>query len=602
MKSKTSFFNSAIFRNNITRFSPAWGLYTIYMLMLMLLGLGNAGYDAFQAQNMVEMIEMMALTNFCYCILLAVLLFGDLFNPRMCNALHAMPTTRDCRFMTNLVSGFLFALVPNFAAFLLALPILGTGWLAACWWLLGSMLEFVFFFGAAVLSVMCAGNLFCGLLVYGIINLLSLLPLWFAQSTFVPLMYGIENPSYRTFLLFAPLAGCFQYRYLNIPYTGYPDFSITGVHPAEGWGYLCLCAVVGIGFALAALLLYRRRRLEAAGDFLAIKQLRWVFLPIFSLAGGAFFQMCSTIIGSETPLLMYLFLLLGMAVAYFVGLMLMQRQTKVFSWRAVGRLGILVGAFAIAMVLTGLDVFGVVHRIPAPDQIEGVYFLHSYMYNWDDYAPLEDAADVENMLCLHRDALAERDAYTAQATVWDWLFSGQWTDPAGYHRERITLVYRLKDGKSLHRVYSIPVDRPAGQIALDYMNRPEYVLHTQLTDVGLFAQSLSNVRCIQASTEQHLQYDIPEAEVEELLEAIIADCNAGTMAQSFAYQIGSGFVPEESFYGYAELYYEVPMSDGMARDCERLVVYPGCENTLRWLTEHGYFDPSAVSDNAIVLA
>ena len=36
MRSRISFFDATAFRKNVTRFAPAWVLYSVFMLMLML--------------------------------------------------------------------------------------------------------------------------------------------------------------------------------------------------------------------------------------------------------------------------------------------------------------------------------------------------------------------------------------------------------------------------------------------------------------------------------------------------------------------------------------------------------------------------------------
>lgn len=53
-----------------------------------------------------------------------MLLFGDLYNSRMCNALHAMPMRRETLFLTNVVSGLLFSMIPTAVMALLSVPLL----------------------------------------------------------------------------------------------------------------------------------------------------------------------------------------------------------------------------------------------------------------------------------------------------------------------------------------------------------------------------------------------------------------------------------------------------------------------------------------------
>ena len=151
MKSRTSFFNKAIFRKNITRFFPLWVLYTIFHL-LALISIASAGYPGRTARDLAESIGPMVWTNLIYGFLCAALLLGDLFQGRMCNALHALPLRREGWFFTHVVSGILFSLVPNL---LIALALMGhvisnSGmWYLAFIWLLGMQLHYLFFFGLA---------------------------------------------------------------------------------------------------------------------------------------------------------------------------------------------------------------------------------------------------------------------------------------------------------------------------------------------------------------------------------------------------------------------------------------------------------------------
>ena len=48
------------------------------------------------------------------------------------------------------------------------------------------------------------------------------------------------------------------------------------------WGYLAIAAVIGVALLAASLLLYRRRRLESAGDFAAVKPIKTVFTVLVS--------------------------------------------------------------------------------------------------------------------------------------------------------------------------------------------------------------------------------------------------------------------------------------------------------------------------------
>ena len=151
MKLRTSFFNPTVFKKDLTRFAPTWVLYTIALFMMMAICL-DAPYDYRKAQSIADTISFMAAVNLCYGLLNAQLLFGDLFNSRHVNALHAMPLRRETVFLTNAVSGLLFSLGPTAVMALLSMPLLaGTivhnAWQIGLLWFVGVNLEFLCFFG-----------------------------------------------------------------------------------------------------------------------------------------------------------------------------------------------------------------------------------------------------------------------------------------------------------------------------------------------------------------------------------------------------------------------------------------------------------------------
>ena len=124
MKSRTSFFNLTVFRKDITRFAPAWGLYLVGMLMLVPSFAGGFGYSMGGIAYFGRTIGVLSVVNILYAFVCAALLFGDLFNARLCNALHAMPMRREGWFLTHLARGMLVSMVPNLVV---CIPHLGGG-------------------------------------------------------------------------------------------------------------------------------------------------------------------------------------------------------------------------------------------------------------------------------------------------------------------------------------------------------------------------------------------------------------------------------------------------------------------------------------------
>ena len=102
-------------------------------------------------------------------------------------------------------------------------------------------------------------------------------------------------------------------------------------------------AEVKIGVVLAGLglLLYRRRKLERAGDFLAIRGLEPVFVVICSVAGGVFLYALSEAFGFAVD---YFLMGLGVVVGFFGSQMLIKRTVRVFRKKTFLAIGVLAAA------------------------------------------------------------------------------------------------------------------------------------------------------------------------------------------------------------------------------------------------------------------
>ena len=202
MKQKTFLINKTVLKKDITRYMPIWATYTIFLLLTLF---EFASYDrVIAADNILESIRVMGWFNAIYAGVCAAFLFMDLFNGRLCNALHAFPLQRKGWLCTHILSGFLFSFVPNLLVSLLALPILWEYAYVAPIWLAGATLQYLFFFGSAILCAVCAGNLIGMAGLYGIFHLITLLIGGLAELFYEPLLHGVIL-NMDTFIWFFPL-------------------------------------------------------------------------------------------------------------------------------------------------------------------------------------------------------------------------------------------------------------------------------------------------------------------------------------------------------------------------------------------------------------
>lgn len=575
MKLRTSFFNPTAFKKDVTRFAPAWALYTLFLLLMMTVVMSGEG-DYYRTSNLSELLGPTAVLAMGYAMLNAQLLFGDLYSTRLCNALHAMPLRRECWFVTHTAAGLAFALIPNLLVSLITMTMLGAGWSVALWWLLAAALQYLFFFGLAVCSALCVGNRFAQVLVYGLINFLSLLVYWFVYSLYEPLLTGVRI-SQKPFLNGCPVYYMTaSHDLVNVVTKDTVSTSEYWMSPVvdrivtgEGWGYLALCAVIGIALLGAALLLYRRRKLECAGDFMAVRPLEPVFLVLYSLTVGAFFQIFSQLFGNWGNGGDYCFLALGLAVGFFTGRMLLKRTLRVFQPKAFAGLAVLAAVVALSLALTALDALGISRRIPQLTEIKSVTIQSSY--GEPDALILNTDADIQKILDVHRDAISGAAQQVPQS---QYLLSSE----PYYSYVEIELTYTLTNGSTMSRYYSIATDSRAGQVMKEFFTRVECVL-------GVPEDYLSDL----ARTISYMQINGTDAYVEgyadkvSLLNALAADCKAGNLAQNWGYHTNDEYV--------ANIWFEYGVSEERFRSVN-ISVFSSCQNTIQWMEERGIaFEP-----------
>ena len=598
MKSRTSSFNLTVFKKDLTRFAPCWGAYLI-LLLLVLVNLADRGQTYYRIMNVSSSLVGMSWVNLFYAAVVAQLIFGDLYNSRLCNALHAMPVTRDGWFLTHSLSGLAFSLLPNLAITLVSLPVLRleAGWPAAFWWLLGSELQYIFFFGTAVLCIMLSGNRLGQLALYAMIQFAGLAAYWLVSSFYEPLLYGIQF-SEEPFLLMDPIGWMslmsdmlvMDSSRIEDEFGNFLYYQVYGVAPGEGWGYTAICAAVGVAALVGALALYRKRKLECAGDFVAFKCMEPVVQVLVTVFAGGFFHLFGDVFGFGSK---YVLVFCGMVVGYFACRMLLMRTNRVFQKRAFLGCGIIVLVFALTLGVVYLDPMGVTRWVPEADEVESITFSQSYSLSRHQEYPYTAAEleEIRDLLEVHGDCI------TREAS----------SQPGGTEEEYYTmdlrLEYRLKNGKVVNRFYQVHPLSQAGQILKDYYTRPECVLGFPAEQAHEMA---GLIRSIYVDGMTDMEYDLEELDLEGLMDAILADCATGSMVQFRGYHYPNNYDLLGEDYSQFDLgvcHLEIGWDYGRSQTTEvrseaavqgvavssysSIRLFRSCVNTLSWLEENG---------------
>lgn len=560
MKSKTSFSKLTVFKKDITRFAPVWVVYTIGLLMS-LFSMMDYRHVAYE---LAWTIEDFGVVNLIYAGVVVQVLFGDLYNSRICNALHAFPQRREHWFASHLAAGLCFSLVPNVLGALIVMTRAEGQIAAVLFWLLAVELEYLFFFGVAVFCALCVGNRFAAVATYGVLNFLSVLAWWFMETIYEPMLYGVEIISdgfYKT----CPTVNLFDYEYMEfekVYRTTAEKVEGTGLYMlqklSDGWGYLAVIAALGVVLMGVALVLYRRRNLESAGDFVAFRPLAPVVCVVMTLCVGAGFAfMGDNILGGGYVV----WLIVGLIVGYFGALMLLQRRVKVFTKKAFAWMAVFGAVITASILLVAFDVFGVVGWVPDAQQVEAVYVQkYDNIYYDNEKLTITDPEAIDAILEAHEEILDNRDR-----------------NGDNFH---VVLTYELKDGRTVKRSYFASVKLDAYDTVRALFNTPENILGYAGRSWEELLRSVGYVSINGADPEDGtwFYYELTPELIAEFLEAVLADCENGEIFSDSTY-VDYDKVTDIS------IDYQVHWTSG-DWTYRYLMVGENAENVLAWLEAH----------------
>lgn len=544
MKSRTSFFNSTVLRKDFTRFAPVWALYLVGGLLVALNLIGFI--PSRTARNLMQLLPLCAAINLIYALINAQLLFGDLFNSKLCNALHAMPIRREGWFFTHSIAGLSFSLLPNTVLAVFMMLFMGELWFVGILWLLAVTMQYLFFFGTATFSAVCAGHRFSTVTLYFLLNFGAYILWWIINTFYDPLLNGViidDTP----FLWFAPapqLIGQLGNFVIFTPYQGASGTLYRFAGLSANWWYLLFVALLGAGFSALALLLYRKRQLERAGDFLVFRWLEPAITLLLTFCTGAFFQLLFEHI---------FFLIVGCAIGFFVTQMMLQRRVNVFRKRTFVSLAILLCAVVLSLALTALDPLGITRWTPGQEKVQSVTIAGYYGFDpdsgyYNNTLTVEDPEQVQELIDIHKQLTQEG-----------------YKDPSGYPyfshtqpRDSVTLVYKLKNGQTVVRSYYYDKNSAISRGLEKFLSAAGYIMgYNNWEDFLATAQKVTvNSTVVDASL------------VQGLLCAVREDCDAGTIRRED--------------YGNIELYVEY-FYRGYYRS---IPIHANARNTMEYIQKH----------------
>lgn len=402
MPSERTFFNKAIYKRALSRF---WLIGAAYAVVLCFLTLMCGQYFNSEFTEVSEYVSYSILSNLtrreilaaaAAAVVTAVAVYGWMFRKTSAAYISALPVTREALLISSLLAGLTLLILPCIIAMLVSLLLYGGAGSPCIPYLLCSAaaaaLMNIAFFGLASFCTVFTGNAavlpaLYVIALYGFVGI-EVVIRYIAEF----LLFGVRGGTGWELAILSPLY------YFSNNYVGSYSYAIP---------LTAIYAAAGVILAGLAVIFFRRRRMEAAGEVVAVPVLRPIFrwgLAAVGALGMALlilktvFNVGSYAAGNDgTPArvaILLLAMLFGAAVGWFGAEALMRKTLRVFDRHWKG-LGVFCALLCALVVVTELDVFGVERYQPDVDEIG-----YAAVTGWGEYYNVKRIMQPENIEAL----------------------------------------------------------------------------------------------------------------------------------------------------------------------------------------------------------
>lgn len=563
MKSKTSIFNKTIFIKNTLRYWPMWTLYLIILFFLMPVTLFRRtmpSYFTHSADISLSKLETLAncvnagldyniIFIFLLSIIYAVLIFSYLFNARNCYMIHTFPVKREELFFTGYMNGILFLVIPQILAFLMSLIVCIIHNVTCVeyllYWLVFSIGISFLFYSAAVFCCMLTGNIFAALVYYLAGNLVYVGIKYLIFNAISALCYGMSNfsPNLSNIIstrdgFFSPITYLYTHAKIRVIYN--ESTYVLKQVDVTGGKIIALYLIPAVIVLILAVLFYKKRHLECAGDIVTFQWMKPIFRWIISFCAGIglsliFAEMFFYSSRWYTVIMILAAVILAF-LCFFFSEMILQKRFRIFT-KKCGIEGIICAAF-ILFILGAFesDLFHMERKVPSTDKVYA-----ALLENNEFGIILTGTDDIEKLTDIHQSIIDQKDNNESYFHEYYYKDDGTiyYDDVTGIpYTTEFRVTYYLKNGRYITRSYSLPIssdyladpESSVSQIS-NLQNDPDAYLKSAICenydsitytsgtlDVPLFSKDGSIT---------YMGYDLTTEETQTIYEALKKDIEAG---------------------------------------------------------------------------
>ncbi len=417
MNSKTSFFNKTLFNADIKRY---WWISAVYTLLLVV-GCVIPLYNMCLYHSQYYILEFYNWGSFAFAASVifslgtGVILFNFMHFNGSVSQIHSLPVKRKTVFITKIVSALSILVIPVIIVGII-LAVLSFGEVCEPVTIadIGNFTYVTLAYTLVILSLTVIVNMMTGNPIGTVV--------FTAGFAFLPLFFmGLFTEIARSEIY--GYSQNFAYDILNILY-----LEPTKLTPDSN-GYIY--PIMSIVFLLGAYALYRKRKSESHGEVIAFRWLTPVFVAIIAiLASGVGYLYADAVFDMNSLLMMLPFGIFGTGIAHMI-------SKKSLDFKGCVKPIIIYSVCALAFCgVIHYDLTGYEKRIPSLDSIESVSVNNHAVYTEPTFT---DKEDLQNIVNLHTYLTQNKDSNS--------------------YNSSISIIYNLKNGKTLSREYPLDMTR-----------------------------------------------------------------------------------------------------------------------------------------------
>ncbi len=490
----TYFINFTLLKEQLKRFWTVGALTLIlYVLAIVLPIYQNDDFYTIKIDSLISLLSMsnpvMVVASIVVPLLLVMLTFSYLFQPKTTATIHSYPINKRQLFFTNVLTGFLVFAIPLLVLCVIMLspikfveayiPYYGNGlqlpteifpnglvqnevinsFSVITGFFFRAMLTFSFYYAIFLLSAMLSGSPFIFLLMSIAIPLLptGAYILKYVISTYYTFGYSSFSSSdmVETILMYSNPVFWYD------SFTHY--FLRQGIdaiipEPTSHLSFILTYLAVGASALFAAYFCSRVRKQERAGEAFVFSYVRTFVIFAASVAGMVFLGALFLSIFYSTAM-MYVGFVLGFSIAFILVQMASEKSFTVFhKWKELVKYGgVAVVGFLIIVAAIKLDVTGFQKYVPKAEDVVGVYLHYPSVYSYSGENVvgdmiITDTDIIEKSLAIHKEIIKNKGSLLDVRLK---TISNSYKEKYGSVYTQY-FVYKLKNGKTVLRDYILP--------------------------------------------------------------------------------------------------------------------------------------------------